>query len=140
MTWHPAGYERSVVEHLLDTQFESYLEKVRTTDCQSELRRLLSVGPPVYLSDPHALPLPQTPPTPTPDGGVGDGDTPTGGGDDTPTGGSGDTHVVAVWFAGDGTERSARLRGSVVGEERNQLWEELKRFVVVEGKEEGDDD
>lgn len=33
-----------------------------------------------------------------------------------------------------------RLTGSVVGKDREELIEELRRFVVVEGKEEGDDE
>jgi hypothetical protein len=112
MLWHPCRYERSVVENLLRTQFHDYVEQVRTTDCQATLRRLLAVGPPIYLHDQHALPLPD-----------------------------GETHICAVWFAGDGgTVRSAKLVGAVEGEERDKLWTELKSFIVVEGKEPGDDD
>ena len=40
----------------------------------------------------------------------------------------------------DNTERSAKLEGAVEGEERDRLWDELKSFIVVEGKEPGDDD
>jgi hypothetical protein len=109
--WHPCHYERSVVENLLKTQFHDYVEKVRTTDCQAELRRLLSSGPPIYISDKHAMPLP----------------------DD-------ETHICALWFAGDNTERSAKLDGAVEGEERQKLWTELKSFIIVEGKESGDYD
>jgi hypothetical protein len=104
-------YERSVVEHLLATQFGKFVERVKATDCQAELRRLLAGGPPVYLSDGHGLPLED-----------------------------GDTHVASLWFAGDGTTRSAKLDGAVEGEERDRLWSELREFVIVEGKEEGDDD
>ena len=111
MLWHPSQYERSTVENLLNTQFHDYVEKVRTTDCQATLRRLLEKGPPVYLEDKHALPLPEN-----------------------------ETHICQVWFAGDNTERSAKLDGAVDGEERDKLWEELKSFIVVEGKEPGDDD
>ena len=111
MLWHPCQYERSVVENLLKTQFHDYVEKVRTTDCQAELRRLLSSGPPIYISDKHAMPLP----------------------DD-------ETHICTLWFAGDDTEMSAKLDGAVEGEERQKLWTELKSFIIVEGKESGDDD
>jgi hypothetical protein len=104
-------YERSVVEHLLATQFDKFVERVKTTDCQAELRRLLADGPPVYLSDKHALPLED-----------------------------GDTHVATVWFAGDNTTRSAKLDHAVEGDEREKLWTELREFIIVEGREEGDDD
>lgn len=104
-------YEQSVVEKLLSEQFEQYVERVKKTDCQAELRRLLASGPPIYLEDKHAFPLDE-----------------------------GDTHVVNLWFASDNQERSAKLKGAVEGEEREKLWNELKQFIIVEGKEEGDDD
>jgi hypothetical protein len=111
MLWYPCHYERSVVEKLLQTQFYDYVEKVRTTDCQATLRRLLSVGPPIYLEDHHAMPLPD-----------------------------GETHICAVWFANDNIERSSKLDGAVEGTERDQLWTELKHFIVIDGKEPGDDE
>lgn len=111
MKWKPALYEQSVVEQLLAEQFKQFIDRVKTTDCQAELRRLLEVGPPIYISDKHAMPL-----------------------DD------GDTHIIKLWFMSDNQERSAKLQGAVEGKEREELWEELKEFIIVEGKEEGDDD
>lgn len=104
-------YEQSVVEELLKTQFHDYVHKVRTTDCQAELRRLLASGPPVYIHDKHALALEE-----------------------------GEEHVCKLYFASDQQERSALLDGALQGEEREKLWEELKEFIIVQGKEEGDDD
>lgn len=104
-------YEQSVVEELLKTQFHDYVHKVRTTDCQAELRRLLASGPPVYIHDKHALALEES-----------------------------DEHVCKLYFASDQQERSALLDGALQGEEREKLWEELKEFIIVQGKEEGDDD
>jgi hypothetical protein len=98
---------------LLAEQFHQYVERVKKTDCQAELKRLLAKGPPIYIEDKHALPL-----------------------DDS----IGDTHVVQLWFARDNQEVSAKLMGAVEGEERQVLWDELKQFVIVEGKEAGDDD
>lgn len=111
MKWSPCQYERSVVEHLLTSQFQAFVDKVKTTDCQAELRRLLQSGPPIYLSDKHAMPLPE-----------------------------GDTHIVNLWFASDSQERSAKLEGAVEDEERQILWDELKQFLIEDGKEPGDDD
>lgn len=96
---------------MLKTQFHSYIERVKKTDCQAELRRLLAAGPPVYISDKHALALEE-----------------------------GDSHVVNVWFASTNEEMSAKLDGAVEGKEREELWESLKSFIIVEGKEEGDED
>jgi len=111
MLWYPCHYEKSVVENLLNTQFHDYVEKVRTTDCQAELRRLLATGPPIYISDKHAMPIPE-----------------------------GEAHICNLWYAGDNTEKSAKLEGAVEGEDRNKLWAELKSFIIVEGKESIDDD
>ena len=105
-------YEQSVVAQLLSSQFHDFVDRVKKTDCQAELRRLLKEGPPIYISDKHAMPLPD-----------------------------GETHIVALWYASDPTnEFSAKLDGAVEGEEREKLWNELKEFIVVEGKEEGDED
>ena len=97
---------------LLDTQFETYINDVKKTDCQATLRRLLKRGPPIYVSDKHAFPLAE----------------------------ENDTHVCKLWFALDGKERSAKLKGAVEGEERDVLWLELKEFIIEEGKEDGDED
>ena len=129
MTWHPCFYERSVVEHLLKTQFGAFLERVKKTDCQAELRRLLKDGPPIWLSDPHALPLPGSKEDDKDDNEAdGDGEA------------SKDTHVCALWYAGSDLEVSAKLAGAVEGDDRESLWNELRRFLVEEGKEPGDDD
>lgn len=111
MTWKAAFFEQSVVQQLLDSQFHDFVTRVKTTDCQAELKRLLGAGPPIWISDKHGLPL-----------------------------NDGDTHAVNLWYASDKTERSAKLEGAVDGAERQKLWDELKEFVIVEGKEEGDDE
>lgn len=110
MQWHPAKYEESVILQLQQDQFSTFVNKVKTTDCQAELRRLLATGPPIYVSDKHALPLPE----------------------------NGDTHVCMLWFSSDNTERSAKLEGALEGDERQKLWDELKQFIIEEGQEDGD--
>lgn len=111
MTWKAALFEMCVVQQLLDSQFALYVERVKKTDCQAELRRLLASGPPIYVSDKHAFPM-----------------------DDN------DSHVIKLWYSCDGEERSAKLKGALEGEEREELCESLKQFIVVEGKEKGDED
>jgi len=96
---------------LLDSQFEAYVNQVKKSDCQAELRRLLTKGPPIYISDQHGLPL-----------------------DDD------EEYVVNLWYAGDDQEISAKLKGAKEGGERRELWDELNKFIIEEGKEEGDDD
>jgi hypothetical protein len=107
---HPISKKNEPNTQLLDTQFEQYISRVKTTDCQAELRRLLRGGPPIYVSDKHAFPLEED-----------------------------DTHVCRLWYAVDGKERSAKLKGALEGEERDALWRDLNEFIIEVGKEEGDD-
>ncbi|KUF94540.1 RAC-beta serine/threonine-protein kinase A [Phytophthora nicotianae] len=107
--WHPALFCVDVVEQLLSTQFHTYMKKVQEADCKAELRRLVAKGPPIWLEDKHALPVPE-----------------------------GDTHITKVWFAKDDEERSAKLDGAVEGEAREALWKELRQLMdaMEEDKEE----
>ena len=112
MKWKPALFEESIVQILVDTQFEKYIEKVKGTDCQAELRRLLADGPPIYVSDKVAFPLAE----------------------------ESDEYVVKLWYSSDKVERSAKLKGALEGEERIKLWNELKEFLVTDGSEDETDD
>ncbi|POM73225.1 hypothetical protein PHPALM_9941 [Phytophthora palmivora] len=107
--WYPALFCSDVVEQLLSSQFHTYMKKVQEADCKAELRRLVAKGPPIWLEDKHALPVPD-----------------------------GDTHITNVWFAKDNEERSAKLDGAVEGEARDALWKELQQLMdaMEEDKEE----
>jgi hypothetical protein len=131
LQWKPAKMEQAVIEELLRTQFRTYIERVKTTDCQAELKRLLAAGPPVHVSDPHGLPL---------NNDDNDATNNAQGGTGTTEDDDDDTHIEQLWFASDNRERSAKLEGAVEGEEREKLWQDLQQFIVVEGKEEGDDE
>jgi hypothetical protein len=122
-TWRSANIEESVVRQLRKTQFHNYIARVKTTDCQAELKRLLTAGPPIYISDPHGLPISTSSSE-----------------EDVVVETEEDSHIGALWFASTDTVMSAVLDGAVQGEERDMLWAELKQFVIVEGKEAGDDD
>ena len=84
---------------------------MQKTDCLAELRRLLEQGPPMYISDKHALPL-------------ADGER--------------DTHICRLWYADDGLERSALLTGALQGSEREELWDRLKA-LLADMKAKGED-
>ena len=111
MKWKAASFEMSVIQHMLDNQFEEYINRVKKTDCQAELRRLLKNGPPIYIYDKHGLALE----------------------DD-------EEYVVKLWFSSDNKERSGKLKGAVEGVQRDVLWKELKQFIIVEGSEDIDAD
>ena len=82
------------------------MDKVQKSDCAAELRRLMTAGPPIYIKDDHGFPLEE-----------------------------GDTHIVKLWFASDNTERSAKLKGAVEGDEREQLWDTLKSLAGTKTEE-----
>lgn len=98
--WHPALFCADVVEQLLTTQFHTYMKKVQEADCKAELRRLVAKGPPIWLEDKHALPVPEE-----------------------------DSHIIQVWFAKKNVERSAKLDGALEGSARDLLWIELRQLL-----------
>ena len=82
--WHKSKYAAGTVRRLITHQFPEYVEGVRKADCAADLKRRLAAGPPIYVSDKHALPVPED-----------------------------DTHIERIWFAEDGKEYSAKLKGCV---------------------------
>lgn len=118
LVWKPSLFERCVVEELLQTQFTKYLERVQTTDCMSELRRLVKDGPPIYLSDSHALPLATDQ----------------------------DTHISQLWYSSTtnnnddndndnneiGEYHSSILQGAYMGKDRDELWDQLKILLSTQ--------
>jgi hypothetical protein len=133
MLWYPCMYEQSVVEHLLKTQFHDFIERVKTTDCQAELRRLLKNGPPIYISDKNALPIIDV---------DVDGEEVGEDKDKSDTAQSqSQSYICSLWYANNpDKEISSKLHGAVEGDDRDNLWTELKEFLVEEGKEPGDED
>mmetsp|Transcript_4405 Transcript_4405/g.13339 ORF Transcript_4405/g.13339 Transcript_4405/m.13339 type:complete len:181 (+) Transcript_4405:108-650(+) len=107
LRWSACLFSEPVVRRLLAKQFEEYVAGVRKADCAADLRRRIGKGPPIYIEDKHALPLPE-----------------------------GDDCVVRLWFASDGKEYSAKLVGALEGEARQKLWDELKAFLGGEEAEE----
>eukprot|EP00619_Florenciella_sp_RCC1007_P009213 CAMPEP_0205904682 /NCGR_PEP_ID=MMETSP1325-20131115/878_1 /ASSEMBLY_ACC=CAM_ASM_000708 /TAXON_ID=236786 /ORGANISM="Florenciella sp., Strain RCC1007" /LENGTH=159 /DNA_ID=CAMNT_0053270495 /DNA_START=50 /DNA_END=529 /DNA_ORIENTATION=+ len=106
-TWKPALMGKDVVLQLQNTQFKKWTDRVKETDCQAELKRLLTAGPPIWLSDPNALALPE-----------------------------GDTHISTLWFQDENMEVSAMLTGAVTGEEREKLWDDFRKFQIEGAAEE----
>jgi hypothetical protein len=120
LLWRPAKMEQCVIEQLLQTQFHAYIERVHKTDCQAELKRLLQHGPPIYIADPHGLPLRAA----DDDDNIGN-DKDDQNNDKKKQHQPQDTHIIQLWFASDDTERSAKLHGAVEG----------RTGTIVEGTE-----
>lgn len=105
-TWHPSNFSAEAVQRLICTQFGDFIRSVRNATCEADLKKRLDCGPPIWLEDQHAMPLP-----------------------------FGDTHICRVWMLSDGKEYSAKLKGCVEGAERDALWKELKAFTPVKRSE-----
>ena len=99
MKWSVCLFGEEAVRQLLQTQYQIYIDSVQKTDCIKEFTRLMKVGPPIWITDKHGLPLPE-----------------------------GDTHVHKLWFMNDNTEISGKLHGALEGKERLELWENMKAF------------
>jgi hypothetical protein len=102
--WHPSKFCADVVQEMLDTQYSKYMHDVEkaSRDCAAAVRRLVTKGPPVFLSDPHGLPMPD-----------------------------GDTHIEKVWFCSGTREVSAQLKGALIGAEREELWNVQKEMLAA---------
>ena len=105
----------------LDSQFiaqqwQTYLDNISKADCAAALRRLITKPPPINVKD-AGLPCEDNTATQ----------------DDTERG-EGEVH--SFWYASDGEEHSAKLSGSLMGEERRRFWEEKKDFLTVTELEE----
>ena len=97
MLWYPALACSDAIEHLRQTQFKRYMERVQATDCAAEMKRLMTKGPPIYFEESNVAPLPD-----------------------------GETRIVKLWYMADDTERSAMLDEALDGDERQKLWDHLK--------------
>jgi hypothetical protein len=104
--WMMAKYCQDCIKYLVKTQWTNYTSALAKTTCKAEQRRLLNRGPPINLRDNEAMPCPD------------------------------DGEVMMLWFMSDGHEHSAKLEGSLVGEEREKFWLEQKEFYAEDEPEE----
>ena len=98
--WLPSLFCSSCTMHLLNTQFGSWMSKISTVDCPVAFQRMISEGPPEWLKDKHGYP--DASPFPAPE-----------------------REVRQLWFLSDKQELEARLKHSVSGKERQELWDKL---------------
>ena len=125
--WLPSTMCESCVGTILKTQFHAYKDRLAKSDCKAEQRRMLKAGPPVnisvrifvfiqcclttYAQDKHGFPCPE--------------------------GHSGEVHKL--WYASSNEEASAKLDGSLEGEERMKWWKDQKAFLIEDEVDEDDD-
>jgi hypothetical protein len=97
--WFETSVCLDCVMHLKKTQYNDYINQIQTTDCKRTLKRLLDMGPPVWIYDVNIFK---------------DVDY--------------EKNENIIEFKYNDECRSARLDGSVEGDERIALWESLKNL------------
>jgi hypothetical protein len=99
-----AAWCRDCILQIKKTKFHDYVKSAQTTDCKAELTRLLKQGPPTYLADEHCFP------------NVAE-----------------DAHVAEICYKTEESEEvreSALLDGALLEEDRNKLWEKLRKSYL----------
>jgi len=102
--WLPAMYcQACTEEHFINAQWGRYLENIAKADCAAALRRVLSAPPQINIKD---------------QGFKCEGEGSNG-------------EVYALWYASDQAVHSAKLKDSLVGEERDKFWAEKQAFLTA---------
>ena len=104
--WLPSGFCEMCIDQLIKTQWETYVKAIEKTTCKAEMRRLLQRGPPINVRDIKALPCPD------------------------------DGEVFSLWYSSDSNEHSAKLDGSLTGDERDTFLKEKINFFAENEPEE----
>lgn len=90
-------------EHFIGGLWQKYLDNIAKADCAAALRRVLSAPPLINVKDPGL---------PCPDNGNNE-------------------EVFQFWYASDKAPHSARLKGSLVGADRDAFWAEKQAFLTA---------
>ncbi|KYN96087.1 hypothetical protein PGSY75_1449800 [Plasmodium gaboni] len=104
--WYPSKFCLNCTGILIDSQYEKYINSVQKSECLKEQTSLLKLGPPINVKDKNGYPE------------------------------SDDKEIYSLWYFCDKKIHSAKLKGSLMGEERMKLWNELKNFLIKEEKKE----
>ncbi|CRH01428.1 conserved Plasmodium protein, unknown function [Plasmodium relictum] len=98
--WYPSSFCLNCTNILLKTQYHQYINNVQKSECLREQTNLLQMGPPINIKDKNGFPF------------------------------SDGKEIYSLWFFSDKKIHSAKLDGSLVGEERIKVWNELKKFLI----------
>ena len=53
--WKECIYCKDCIEYMLETQFNNYVEKIKSETCKVALERLIKMGPPLKFTDPTVV-------------------------------------------------------------------------------------
>jgi len=98
--WFPSRFCSECVESIRQSQFGKYISDLAKTTCAKEQKRLLERGPPINIHDTHGFP-------------ESDGE-----------------EIYSLWSLATKQVITAKLEGSLEGEERLKLWEAEKAFII----------
>jgi len=84
------------------------MDSLANSNCAKEQKALLTRGPPVNLFDKNGFPE------------------------------AGDNEIFSLLIFSEDAPRSAKLEGSLLGEERLQLWEDQKKFFLHAEKDDAE--
>ena len=102
--WLKSQYcQQCIEENFIAKQWDRYLENIAKADCAAALRRVLSSPPQINVKDAGL---------PCADNGHND-------------------EVFQFWYASDNAVHSAKLKGSLVGAERDAFWSEKQAFLTA---------
>jgi len=99
-SWFPAKFCADCLKELQRSQFYRYCDNLAKSDCTKEQRAMLKRGPPINLSDRNGFPE------------------------------ANESEIYALWCFSDKMIKSAKLEGSLVGEDRLKLIEYQKSFFI----------
>lgn len=100
--WLLSNYCETCVNYLLNTSWKIFKDQVEKADCKKALQKILDVGPPTNLRDRVGFPNPI---------------------DKTKL-----TEIDNLFFCNNKEIKSAKLKGSLIGKEKDKYIEFLKNF------------
>lgn len=146
-TWRFSPYCQSCIDTLLSRQFDDYVKQLESVTCEKEQTRLLARGPPINLHDCQAFKICQEVPhasSTLKDDSIVDNSTNTKANSsimetkkntiETNTDG-GHREVYFLYYFSDSAIHSAKIQGSLEGEERANFIDEKRRLVAALNEE-----
>lgn len=99
--WSTAKFCFECIQTLIQTQFKKFMKDCVDVDCERTMRALMERGPPIFISDPYAFP-------------------------------NSDGREIQWLRRYDDPQHAfeGKLEGAVTGQERQDLWDHLKGFMV----------
>jgi hypothetical protein len=103
--WVPFNWCIDCVRHMINTQYQAWIESVKNATCPKALQRLIDQGPPIWLYDATTFPVQP------------------------------DDYVIEIGYNNPVVSISAKLTGAVEGDAREHVWNEMKAIMYQKAQE-----